>query len=173
MQRLFSTFADGPPGAGLLIQRLLVGTALVYCAVAKPGYSVEAPQVIGALAGILLIAGFWTPVAGVLAGCAEAWVAFSSPAHIWNCRRIGGAWRYAGADRARRVVPRCTALRQKAHSHSGPCEGFFESHQKHSARLSEAAGTDCEPNRSAALGSQRCKAERSLGRIMPTTLAKQ
>jgi hypothetical protein len=68
-----------------LIQRLLVGTALVYCAVAKPGYSVEAPQVIGALAGILLISGFWTPLAGVLAGCAEAWVALSSPAHIWNC----------------------------------------------------------------------------------------
>ena len=82
MQRLFSTFAGGPPGTGLLIQRLLVGTALVYCAVAKPGYSVEAPQVIGALAGILLIAGFWTPVAGVLAGCAEAWVAFPSPAHM-------------------------------------------------------------------------------------------
>jgi len=85
VQRLFSTFAGGAPGAGILIQRLLVGTALVYCAVAKPGYSVEAPQVIGALAGILLIAGFWTPVAGVLAGCAEAWVAFSSPAHVWNC----------------------------------------------------------------------------------------
>ena len=84
MQRLFSTFADGPPGAGLLIQRLLVGTALVYCAVAKPGGTIAAPQVIGALAGLLLIAGFWTPLAGVLAGCAEAWVAFLSPAHIWN-----------------------------------------------------------------------------------------
>ena len=84
MQRLFSTFADGPPGAGLLIQRLLVGTALVYFAVAKPGGSVAALQVIEALAGILLIAGFWTPVAGVVAGCVEAWVALSSPAHIWN-----------------------------------------------------------------------------------------
>lgn len=41
-------------------------------------------EVIGALAGLLLIAGLWTPVAGVLAGCAEAWVAFSSPAPIWN-----------------------------------------------------------------------------------------
>ena len=67
MQRLFSTFADSPPGAGLLIQRLLVGTALVYCAIAKPGGSVEAPQVIGALAGILLIAGLWAPGAGVVA----------------------------------------------------------------------------------------------------------
>ncbi len=81
MQRLFSTFADGPPGAGLLIQRLLVGTALVYCAIATPGGAVAAPQVIGALAGLLLIAGFWTPVAGIVPACAEAWVAFSSPAH--------------------------------------------------------------------------------------------
>ena len=82
MQRLFSTFADGPPGAGLLIQRLLVGAALLYCAVSTPGDTVAAPHVIGALAGILLIAGFWTPLAGIVAGCAEAWVAFSSPAHM-------------------------------------------------------------------------------------------
>ena len=85
MQRLFSTFAEGPPGAGLLIQRLLVGTALVYCVAAKPGGSVEAPHVIGALSGLLLIAGLWTPLAGVVAGCAEVWIALSSPAHIWNC----------------------------------------------------------------------------------------
>ena len=67
-----------------MIQRLLVGSALVYFAVAKPGGSVEAPQVIGALASILLTAGLWTPVAGLVAVCAEAWVAFSLPAHIWN-----------------------------------------------------------------------------------------
>jgi putative oxidoreductase len=85
VQRLFSTFADGPPGAGLLIQRLLVGTALLYCAVAAPSGPAEAPQVIGALAGVLLIGGLWTPVAGVVAGCAEAWIALSSPANIWNC----------------------------------------------------------------------------------------
>ena len=81
MQRLFSTFAGGPPGAGLLIQRLLVGAALLYCAVETPGGAVAAPQVIGVLAGILLIAGLWTPVAGVVTACDEAWVAFSSPGH--------------------------------------------------------------------------------------------
>ena len=81
MQRLFSTFADGWPGAGLLIQRLLVGAGLLYCLVATGGGTVAAPQVIGALAGVLLIAGLWTPVAGILAASAEAWVAFSSPAH--------------------------------------------------------------------------------------------
>ena len=85
MQRLFSTFAEGPPGAGLLIQRLLVGTVLLCCVAATPSGTIAAPQVIGAVAGVLLIAGFWTPLAGVVAGCAEAWIAFSSPAHIWNC----------------------------------------------------------------------------------------
>jgi len=81
VQRLFSTFADGPPGAGLLMQRLLVGAALVYCVAATPIGTVTVPQVIGALAGLLLIAGLWTPVAGVVAACAETWIAFSSSAH--------------------------------------------------------------------------------------------
>ena len=81
MQRLFSTFADGRPGAGLLIQRLLVGAGLMYCVAAPPAVTVTAPQVIGALAGLLLIAGLWTPVAGAVAACAEVWIAYSSPAH--------------------------------------------------------------------------------------------
>jgi len=85
VQRLFSTFAAGPPGAGLLIQRLLVGAALVHSATAAPGGTAAVPEVIGALAGVLLIAGLWTPVAGVVAGCAEMWIVLSSPAHIWNC----------------------------------------------------------------------------------------
>jgi putative oxidoreductase len=81
VQRLFSTFADGPPGAGLLMQRLLVGAALLYCVAATPGGRIEAPQIIGALAGLLLIAGLWTPFAGIAVACAEVWVAFSLPAH--------------------------------------------------------------------------------------------
>ena len=81
MQRLFSNFADGWPGAGLLMQRLLVGAALLNCMGAAHGGTVAAPQVIGALAGLLLMAGLWTPVAGVVTACAEAWVAFLAPAH--------------------------------------------------------------------------------------------
>ena len=81
MQRLFSTFADGPPGAGLLLQRLLTGAALLYYLVATPLSAVAPPQLIGAFAGLLLIAGLWTPIAGVIAACAEAWVALSSPGH--------------------------------------------------------------------------------------------
>ena len=79
VQRLFSTFAGGPPGAGLLMQRLVIGAALLYCVAATPIGASAAPQIVGALAGLLLIAGLWTPVAGVVAACAEAWIAFSSP----------------------------------------------------------------------------------------------
>ena len=77
MQRLFSTFAGGWPGAGLLIQRLLAGAFLVFCL----GGTVETPQVIAALAGLLLIVGLWTPLAGTVAACAETWIAFSIPAN--------------------------------------------------------------------------------------------
>ncbi len=81
MQRLFSSFADGWPGSGLLIQRLLVGAVLLYGALAKPGSTVAAPDVIGALAGLLLVAGLWTPLAGALVAGAEAWMAVTLPAN--------------------------------------------------------------------------------------------
>ena len=83
MQRLFSTFADGWPGGGLFTQRLLLGAALLYscvgCLSAKPVCGTLVPQSIGALAGVLLVAGLWTPVAGILTAIVEAWIAFSVP----------------------------------------------------------------------------------------------
>ena len=83
MQRLFSTFANGWPGRGLLIQRVLVGGGLLYrdfsCLSATPVCRLAIPQIICALAGLLLIAGLWTPVAGVLVAGIEAWIALSTP----------------------------------------------------------------------------------------------
>lgn len=85
MQRLFSTFADGWPGGGLLVQRLLVGGALVYCGVACAAANPISPAVvtesIGAVAGVLLIAGLWTPIAGAMVAIVEANLAFTSPAN--------------------------------------------------------------------------------------------
>ncbi|MBV8569160.1 MAG: hypothetical protein JO319_00985 [Acidobacteriaceae bacterium] len=84
MQRLFSTFADGWPGRGLLAQRLLTGGALVYCdvacAIANPMCAKVVPESIGAVAGTLLIAGLWTPIAGAVVAILEACTAFMSPA---------------------------------------------------------------------------------------------
>jgi len=83
LQRLFSTFADGWPGLGLLLQRLFAGGALVYCgmvsAAAVPHLEASVPQIIGAVCGILIFAGLWTPVAGGITAAAEVWIAFSQP----------------------------------------------------------------------------------------------
>jgi putative oxidoreductase len=81
VQRLFSSFANGWPGGGLLIQRLLVGAGLLYfaleCLGRSPVCPSAVPQGIGVAAGVLLVAGLWTPLAGVLAAFVEAWIALS------------------------------------------------------------------------------------------------
>jgi uncharacterized membrane protein YphA (DoxX/SURF4 family) len=87
VQRLFSTFADGWPGRGLLLQRLLVGGLLVYCGVASvtaaAHFEIATTQILGAAAGALLLAGLWTPVAGAVVTVVEAWVAFSHRGNPW------------------------------------------------------------------------------------------
>ena len=87
LQRLFSTFADGWPGGGLLLQRLVTGAALLYlgfvCLSASPICTVFVPQSIGALAGLLLLAGLWTPLAGSLVAIVELCIAFAYPGNLW------------------------------------------------------------------------------------------
>lgn len=81
MQRLFSTFADGMPGGGILLLRLLAGGALINRGIAAVNAGVPtgliAPQIIGALAGVLILGGLWTPVVGLAAGMLEGWIAFT------------------------------------------------------------------------------------------------
>jgi putative oxidoreductase len=83
VQRLFTNFANGWPGRGLLIQRVLVGSALLYCDFhclkTAPVCWAPIAQTAGALAGLLLIAGLWTPLAGILAASIEFWIAISTP----------------------------------------------------------------------------------------------
>jgi putative oxidoreductase len=82
VQRLFSSFANGWPGGGLLIQRFLVGAGLLYLAIeclsTNPVCRSAVLQGIGAAAGVLLFAGLWTPLAGVLAAFVEVWIAVSA-----------------------------------------------------------------------------------------------
>jgi putative oxidoreductase len=81
LQRLFSTFASGWPGVGLLLLRLLTGAALIYFGIsnvlAAPPLTIVVLQIIGAGAGLLLLAGLWTPVAGTLVAIVKVWIAFS------------------------------------------------------------------------------------------------
>lgn len=84
MRRLFSTFASGAPGAGLLLLRLACGTILLAHAIAAlpraQGFAELALQVPSAALGVLLVAGLWTPVTAVLAAFDALVVGFSVPA---------------------------------------------------------------------------------------------
>jgi putative oxidoreductase len=42
---------------------------------AAPPVTIVIPQIIGAVAGILLLIGLWTPVAGTVAAIVEVWIA--------------------------------------------------------------------------------------------------
>jgi putative oxidoreductase len=81
VQRLFSTFAGSWPGVGLLLLRLLTGVALIHFGIANlreaPPLATVVLQSIGVGAGILLLVGLWTPVAGGLAAIIKVLIAFS------------------------------------------------------------------------------------------------
>lgn len=83
MQRLFSSFADGWPGGGILLLRLMAGGALINRGIAAAGPETHtglfALEIFGAAAGALILGGLWTPVVGVLAGIVEVWIAFIGP----------------------------------------------------------------------------------------------
>jgi putative oxidoreductase len=80
VRRLFSTFARGWPGVGLLVMRLVGGTAFVARAVpaldSEPSAGVVA-AVLAIAAGLFLLAGLWTPIAGPLGAAVEIWLAFT------------------------------------------------------------------------------------------------
>lgn len=71
MRRLYSTFANGPPGAGLLLLRVVFGTNLLIPAILAltraSGVGAALDGVLSGVLGLLLLAGLWTPIAGVLA----------------------------------------------------------------------------------------------------------
>jgi putative oxidoreductase len=82
VQRLFSTFPSGWPGAGLLLLRLGLGAALIciggvafLTSATDAIATVETFSAIGG--GLLLLAGLWTPLAGGLAALAEVGQALS------------------------------------------------------------------------------------------------
>ena len=81
MQRLFSTFADGWPGAGLLLLRLFTGIALIHSGMIRISEGASLATVVleifGVVAGVVLMVGFFTPVAGALAAIGQVWLAVS------------------------------------------------------------------------------------------------
>jgi uncharacterized membrane protein YphA (DoxX/SURF4 family) len=80
VQRLFSGFDDGWPGTGLLLLRLLTGFALIHFGIANlrqdPPLATAVLQTIGMAAGIFLLVGLWTPLAGALAATVKVCIYF-------------------------------------------------------------------------------------------------
>ena len=93
MRRLYSTFAQGPPGIGLLLIRLVAGvTAIIHGCDGLRGGPQLGSAIFHALCiglGSLLIVGLWTPVAGALLALTALWDAFAHPEDGWYCLVIG------------------------------------------------------------------------------------
>lgn len=87
MQRLFSTFASGWPGVGLLLQRALAAILLVRFGILEfigTSFSPSMiPQILSACIGMLLLVGLWTPVVGSLIAVIELWIALNHLADPW------------------------------------------------------------------------------------------
>src|SRR3569833_323330 len=75
MQRLYTTFPNEWPGAGLLLLRLAEGVPSVVAGATQllgSGAVLAAvPLIIDILSGLLLIAGLWTPIGAVLQAVVE------------------------------------------------------------------------------------------------------
>ena len=89
MRRLFSTFARGWPGAGLLLMRLVAGFALVSHGftglLAGARFESAILQVLTVIAGATLLVGLWTPISGSLVGVLALWSAISRPGDKSAC----------------------------------------------------------------------------------------
>ena len=85
MQRLFSTFPCGLPGAGLVLLRAVAAIPLVYAGLRTIASSSPAiMEMVIAGAAILLLIGLWTPLAGGLIALAEVGLAVLHPAAPWT-----------------------------------------------------------------------------------------
>ena len=96
VRRLYSTFAGGWPGAGLLLMRVVVGSVLIARAGLRlwsdlPPMNVTIPAVLLMGAGLLLIAGLWTPIVGTSIALIEIWKILTVPGDKWVWLLLGTA----------------------------------------------------------------------------------
>ena len=75
MRRLYSTFAGGWPGVGLILMRLVVGFALASSAgsalLGSPAIPITFLSILLGAAAILLAIGLYTPIVGTLVSLIE------------------------------------------------------------------------------------------------------
>jgi hypothetical protein len=89
LRRLFSTFARGWPGAGLLLLRVAAAIALLYQAIGSFAAGYSAPSLMSAVfaagVGVLFLLGLWTPIAGILMTLFELRNVFFRCDNLWTC----------------------------------------------------------------------------------------
>ncbi len=94
MQRLFSSFADGWPGAGLLLLRLLAGSGLLYDGIVSARSAFDTAHMLTPMIslafGVMLVVGLFTPFAGMMAAAVEVWIALSHPGYRWPQIGVAG-----------------------------------------------------------------------------------
>jgi hypothetical protein len=93
VRRLFSNFAGGAPGLGLLLLRLAAGIGLVAQGVlalrGAPPLGPPSLHVVTIGAGLLLLAGLWTPIAGSMLAILAFLHASLHLANLWTCVLMG------------------------------------------------------------------------------------
>jgi hypothetical protein len=93
VRRLYSTFAGGWPGTGLLLLRLVAGSALLVQASSNLAQSQSAEAMattaVRAGSGLLLITGLWTPIAGGFIALLELWHVLAMAADPWVPLLVG------------------------------------------------------------------------------------
>ena len=98
LRRLYSTFAGGWPGTGLLLIRVVIGSVLIVRASLRlwgdlPPMNVTIPSVLLIGAGILLILGLWTPIVGSSIALIEIWkmLTLAGDKSVWLLLGTAGA----------------------------------------------------------------------------------
>ena len=88
LRRLFSTFAQGWAGAGLLILRLVAGSVALVLGLSgvRAAQSIQPaiPDFAAVIGGLLLLAGLWTPVSGCLIAAFALWSSLTKADDPWR-----------------------------------------------------------------------------------------
>jgi hypothetical protein len=86
LQRLYSMFPSGVPGQGLLLLRVVAGILLMHDGFTglsvNAAVAVNARQWMEALAGLFLVIGLLTPLAGGLVLLIQLWILFTGAERI-------------------------------------------------------------------------------------------
>lgn len=84
MQRLYSSFARGWPGMGLLLLRVIAAITAFHFSGSVLSLSRSSMGVIEGALALLLCAGLWTPIVGSILAALAVWAVFSRTGDPWS-----------------------------------------------------------------------------------------